>query len=90
MHRLTVTIHGKVQGVWFRAHTKRKADSLRLVGHVKNNSDESVTVVAEGSEDDLRHLLAFCHIGPPTAHVESTEEHWQKIKESSYTNFEIK
>ncbi|OGH68749.1 MAG: hypothetical protein A3J66_03450 [Candidatus Magasanikbacteria bacterium RIFCSPHIGHO2_02_FULL_47_14] len=90
MHHLTLTIHGKVQGVWFRAQTKKKADALRLVGYAKNNPDGSVTVVAEGDKDALLHLLAFCHIGSPAAHVESIEEHWEKIKERQYKDFEIK
>lgn len=90
MHRLTVIIRGRVQGVWFRVYTKRKADALGLVGYAKNNSDGSVTVVAEGQESILRELLICCRIGPEIARVESLGEHWEKIKELRYSDFQTK
>ena len=45
---LDFRVVGKVQGVWFRKHTKVEADRLGLAGHVKNMPDDSVTGFAQG------------------------------------------
>ena len=41
--RFHFTIHGTVQGVWFRRFTKQTADELGIVGWVKN---DAVNVIA--------------------------------------------
>lgn len=55
--RLTVIVHGMVQGVGFRYLTARKAQELLLAGHAVNRSDGTVEVVAEGPGDAVRLLL---------------------------------
>ena len=68
--RYHFTVHGRVQGVFFRKHIKEKADKLGVKGYVKNGSDgNSVEVVAEGEEQQLKELLKFCKIGPTAAKV---------------------
>ena len=42
MKRAHVIIHGKVQGVWFRAHTKGTADRIGVAGWVRNLPDGTV------------------------------------------------
>ena len=37
-----IIVHGQVQGVWFRAGTKEKADELGLLGWVKNRPEGTV------------------------------------------------
>ena len=46
--RVEITAHGMVQGVSFRAHTKKIAVRLGLTGKVWNNADGSVGLIAEG------------------------------------------
>jgi acylphosphatase len=58
-----------VQGVGFRANTKRKAVQLGLVGWVRNNSDGSVEAIVEGKEEEVDRLIKWCHRGPTSAHV---------------------
>ena len=77
MKRLHLRITGLVQGVFFRAHTRQEAQRLGLVGWVRNRADGSVEAVAEGSEDALRQLAAWCHRGSPSAVVEAVEERWE-------------
>lgn len=67
-YRFSVT--GKVQGVFFRASTKDKADELGLNGWVKNMPDGSVEVHAEGDEHALLELEKWLHVGPLAARVE--------------------
>ena len=69
-----VRIYGKVQGVWFRAWTKREADARGLDGWVRNRSDGSVEALFAGEASAVRSMIAQCRIGPPTARVERIEE----------------
>ena len=47
--RIKLIIHGKVQGVGYRFSVKRKADSLGIMGYVKNLHDGSVFTTAQGN-----------------------------------------
>ena len=57
-HSDIVTLHaqifGKVQGVFFRDYTKRKADELNLVGWVRNIPDGTVEAVISGRESGVK------------------------------------
>ena len=76
MHkRLMLKVYGEVQGVFFRAQTKKKADELGLVGWVKNEADGSVKVVAQGEDERLNQLIDWCY-NIPSANVERIEIHW--------------
>jgi acylphosphatase len=66
-----VIISGQVQGVWFRASTKQKADELGLNGWVKNTQDGNVEAVFEGEEDIVEKMISWCHGGPPKAKVDN-------------------
>lgn len=55
--RITVRYEGRVQGVGFRFTAVRLAQELDVTGYVKNEFDGSVSMVAEGSEDQLMALL---------------------------------
>ena len=78
--RVRLVIEGRVQGVWFRDSTRRKAMELRVFGWVKNRLDGGVEVLAEGPEDSVKQLIQWCHHGPPHAGVTGVkviEEEWQ-------------
>ena len=60
---------GRVQGVFFRANTKRKADELGVNGWVRNLPDGRVEAVFEGEPDRVRALLDYCLHGQPYAKV---------------------
>jgi acylphosphatase len=70
-------IHGKVQGVFFRASTKDKARELRLTGFVRNREDGTVEVVAEGERDQLQKLVDWCREGPELSQVNNVQLDWQ-------------
>jgi len=67
--RVHVLISGKVQGVWYRASTKQKADELGLTGWVKNTVDGNVEAVFEGEKIRIDAMIAWCWVGPPMARV---------------------
>jgi acylphosphatase len=67
--RVHVLISGKVQGVWYRASTKKKADELGILGWVRNTPEGNVEAVFEGEKAVIDEMIAWCWIGPPMARV---------------------
>jgi acylphosphatase len=66
-------VRGRVQGVAFRAATRREAQQLGLHGHAVNQADGSVEVLAEGSPPAVEALLDWLGRGPPLARVDAVE-----------------
>ena len=64
-----IRVFGRVQGVGFRAWTQRQADGLSLSGWVRNRSDGSVEIMAEGSDENINFFLSLCKKGPLFAKV---------------------
>ena len=64
-----VFISGRVQGVWFRANTKQKAEMLGLTGWVRNTDDGRVEAVFEGEENNVDEMIKWCYKGPSLAKV---------------------
>ena len=63
------TVHGRVQGVWFRDSTRREARRLGIRGHAINLPDGNVEVLAVGEAEALAELERWLHVGPPVARV---------------------
>jgi len=79
--RVAMRVHGKVQGVFFRASTQEKAQELGLTGFVQNEPDGTVYLEAEGSAQALKQLEQWAHEGPRRAKVEKVEvEEKQELK----------
>ncbi len=70
---LHVLIHGRVQGVSFRAWTQHQAELHGLNGWVRNRIDGSVEAVFSGPADLVEVMLKACRQGPAGALVESVE-----------------
>ncbi len=77
MERVRLIVHGRVQGVFFRANTQREAQRLGLAGWVRNLPDGSVEAVAEGERATIEELIAWCRRGPEHALVEEVEVCWE-------------
>lgn len=82
MKHFSVTVTGRVQGVFFRASTKEKADQLGIKGFVRNEPDGSVYIEAEGDDESLKKFINWCHQGPPHAKVSQV-----LTKEKGVVNF---
>ncbi len=87
--RVILIIHGRVQGVFFRDSTRRRAKKLGLIGWVSNQEDGTVKVVAEGEQEDLEKLIKWCYNGPIIAKVDKIDIQWQEAT-GRFNNFEIK
>lgn len=66
-------VKGRVQGVWFRDSTRRRALQLGLSGSAVNLPDGSVEVIACGGDDAVTALCDWLWEGPPLARVRSVE-----------------
>jgi acylphosphatase len=76
MSRLSLRVLGRVQGVGFRFFVRKVATDLSLSGWVRNESDGSVFVVAEGPVDALNRFVESIRTGPPASNVSEVEESW--------------
>jgi acylphosphatase len=83
-----VVISGRVQGVWYRASTRQKAEELGLTGWVKNTADGNVEAVFEGDKSTVHEMIAWCWIGPPLAKVVDVKI-IQKRLDEEFTGFAV-
>jgi acylphosphatase len=77
---LKAIVTGRVQGVFFRDFTRRKAISLGLSGRVRNMRDGSVEVIAEGERSALESLVEQLKTGPPAAEVAGVSVEWHEYR----------
>ncbi len=66
-------VRGRVQGVWYRGSTQEEAVRLGVTGWVRNLSDGSVELEAEGGSAGVEGLLRWCRSGPAMARVDSVD-----------------
>ena len=71
--RVELRVVGRVQGVFYRASAQNKARGLGLRGYARNLEDGAVEIVAEGEEQSVERLVAWCRVGPPAARVARVE-----------------
>ena len=71
-------VRGRVQGVFFRAETRHRAQSLGVSGWVRNNDDGSVEATFEGERERIQSMIDWCRRGPPHAHVDDVEVTWEE------------
>lgn len=86
---LSITVTGKVQGVWFRASTQRQAIALGVTGWIRNQVDGSVYMQIYGPEASLAKLSSWCQAGGPE-HAKVTNVHQESIPWSAHEQFLIK
>jgi acylphosphatase len=57
-------------------------------GWVRNRTDGSVEVLAEGDADRIGQLVAWCHQGPPAAQVTHVQEK-REAYQGEFDGFDI-
>ena len=88
MIRLTAQVSGKVQGVFYRAYVQDSATELGLVGTVKNSSDGTVEVVAEGMPDVVKDFVEYLHEGSLQSEVSGVQIEWSSAG-GKYNDFSV-
>jgi acylphosphatase len=71
--RKRVIVGGRVQGVFFRDTTRRRAEAAGLAGWIRNTREGAVEAVFEGEPGAVDELVAFCRRGPSRAEVASVQ-----------------
>jgi len=77
-----IVIQGWVQGVGFRYAARKIAFQYGITGFVRNLPDGSVYIEAEGSEEQVKEFVAWCHTGPARAQIHSVS-----IEDGSLSEF---
>jgi acylphosphatase len=80
---VSITVTGKVQGVYYRQSTKEVATLLNIKGQVRNMPDDTVNIIATGTFEQIEKLVTWCKQGPPGAIVADVI-----VKELSSESFE--
>ncbi len=70
MHK-NITLTGRVQNVGFRFSARSVARSMQVKGFVRNRSDGTVYIEAEGRPQQLQKFINWCSEGPRSAIVEN-------------------
>ena len=87
--QVRLSISGFVQGVFFRASARARAQKLGLSGFVRNLPNGDVEVVAEGEENMLERMAAWCRQGPFGSRVDHVELRWAEAT-GRFNGFEIR
>lgn len=83
-----VLISGKVQGVYFRDHTRQFAQKLHLTGWVRNLADGRAEAIVCGSEGNLRKFIDWLWEGSPSSKVSGVC--WELIAQQAHADFIIR
>lgn len=89
MRTVRAIVSGRVQGVWFRAHTRDKAVELGVRGFVRNLPDGTVEIVAQASVALVEALLGWARIGPPLSQVSEVRTE-DLAGDEEYSTFEVR
>ena len=80
-------VSGRVQGVFFRAHTRDKAISLGLKGHAVNLPDGRVEVLVSGPAASVERFCDWLWQGPAMARVD--EVRCEPVATASDQGFQV-
>lgn len=87
--RAEIRVRGYVQGVGYRVFARGKALAHGLKGYVRNLSDGSVEVVAEGPREDIQSFILDLRAGPRFASVDNVEVQWEEFRDE-FVSFQIR
>ncbi|MCI4589482.1 acylphosphatase [Sphingobium sp. BYY-5] len=62
-------VHGRVQGVWYRAWAAETACGLGLAGWVRNRTEGGVEMLLQGEAETIERFIMLAHEGPSAAQV---------------------
>lgn len=86
--RAFICVSGRVQGVFFREHTRKWATSLGLTGWARNTEDGQVEITVEGERDTIERLLELLRLGSPLSRVDFLDVDWE-VYTGEFQDFRI-
>ena len=88
MKTVSITVYGKVQGVFYRSHTVAEAIKNDISGFVINRSDGTVYIKATGTETDINRFIEWCYKGSPSSMVSKVTV--ENLQLTNFKGFEIR
>ena len=88
MIRRRVIVHGRVQGVYFRAECAAAAREHGVHGSVSNQPDGTVYAEFEGTTDAVDAMVDWCHTGSSRSTVTLVE--LPPLEPSGETGFSVR
>ncbi|XP_052058398.1 acylphosphatase-2-like [Mytilus californianus] len=84
-------VFGKVQGVFFRKNTRKTAQSLGIVGWVKNTPQGTVQGSCEGTESKMKIMKEWLSkIGSKNSRIDKCDfKNEKSIQKFEYKSFKI-
>ncbi|KRF17012.1 hypothetical protein ASG90_06660 [Nocardioides sp. Soil797] len=82
-----VVVHGRVQGVFFRATCQQQAVTHGVTGWVSNEYDGTVRAHVEGTHAAVEAMLRWLGTGPSRARVDRIEA--TEVTPTDATSFEV-
>ena len=79
--RVHAIVHGRVQGVFFREYTRRKAEYLGLKGWVRNLPDRTVETVFQGEPAKVENMIHWLNTGSPQSDVTEVDIHEERFSD---------
>lgn len=89
MKQLHLIVTGRVQGVGFRYFAQMKAHDHQITGWVRNRTDGTVEIVAEGEKQNIYHYLKHIQDGSPFSTVKAVKVD-ERDAVSNFHSFTIK
>ncbi|MEE4155306.1 MAG: acylphosphatase [Erythrobacter sp.] len=86
MKAISVILHGRVQGVFYRDWTVERARAFGLAGWVRNLPEGTVEAHLEGDAQAIRAMIAAMQEGPPRALVNAIEQSDAEVQ--NFSSFE--
>ncbi|XP_063848296.1 acylphosphatase-2-like isoform X2 [Scylla paramamosain] len=85
-------VFGRVQGVFFRKYTKKKAVELGIRGWCKNTEEKTVTGQLEGPCQQLSHMKEWLQkTGSPSSRIDKAEfKNEKEIEDYSFKSFSVR
>ena len=80
LSRLHIHVHGRVQGVGFRAFVQQAAVRLGLTGWVRNLGYDQVEALAEGRHALLEQFAQAVAAGPIGSRVDECQQEWESYR----------
>jgi acylphosphatase len=69
-----MVVHGRVQGIGYRAFVEHEALRRGIEGWVRNRRDGSVEAVLAGDADAVAAMIEACRRGPMGARVDTLDQ----------------
>lgn len=88
MLHYNITVKGRVQGVNYRATAQAKAHECNLTGFVRNLTNGSVYIEAEGEAENLSKFIDWCYVGSPRSKVSEVNSVEAELK--NFRTFEVR